>query len=50
MDVNIVIEIIINLIGFGEILLGYIVDLLPALATLAAIMFVIRIIRKKVRA
>lgn len=36
--------------GFGSTLLDYFVQLLPAIATIAAILFVINIIRRKVRA
>lgn len=38
------------LTNFGNTLLDYFVQLLPAVATIAAIMFVIYIIKKKVRA
>ena len=38
------------LTNFGSTLLDYFVQLLPAVATIAAILFVINIIRRKVRA
>lgn len=38
------------LTNFGNTLLDYFVQLLPAVATIAAIMFVIYLIRRKVRA
>lgn len=38
------------LTGFGGTLLDNIIDLVPSLAALAAIMFVISIVRNKVRA
>lgn len=38
------------LTDFGNTLLDYFVQLLPAIATIAAIMFVIYIIKNKVRA
>lgn len=48
MDSNTVTAINTGLTTFGETLLQYFVALLPALATLAAIMFVIYIIKRKV--
>lgn len=39
-----------GLTTYGNTILDYFVELLPALAVLAAIFFVIRIVRKKVRA
>lgn len=50
MGSELVTEITTGLTGYGETILEYTVDLLPALATLAAIFFVIRIIKKKVKA
>lgn len=38
------------LTNFGSTLLDYFIQLLPAVATIAAILFVINIIRRKVRA
>ena len=38
------------LTNFGSTLLDYFVQLLPAVATIAAILFVINIIRRKVKA
>ena len=48
MDANTVTNINTGLTTFGNTLLEYFVQLLPALATLAAIMFVIYIIKRKV--
>lgn len=50
MDANVVTEINTGLTTYGETVLNYFVKLLPALAVLAAIMFVIYIIKRKVRA
>lgn len=48
MDANVVANINTGLTTFGETLLNYFVQLLPALATLAAILFVISIVKRKV--
>lgn len=48
-DTNTVTEITTGLESFGTSLLDNFVDLLPALAGIAAILFVINIIRRKVR-
>lgn len=50
MDGNTVTEITTNLSTFGTTLLEYFVDLLPALAGLAAILFVISIVKNKIGA
>lgn len=48
LDADIVSQITTALTGFGTSLLGYFVDLLPALAGISAIFFVIGLIRSKV--
>lgn len=48
LDADIVTQITTALTGFGTSLLGYFVDLLPALAGISAIFFVIGLIRSKV--
>lgn len=48
LDADMVTEISNQLTGFGTKLLGYFVDLLPALAGISAIFFVIGLIRSKV--
>lgn len=49
MDANTVTNITTGLTTYGNTVLDYFVQLLPALAVIAAIFFVVRIIRKKVR-
>lgn len=49
LDSDIVTQITSTLTNFGTTLLGYFVDLLPAIAGLCAIGFVISLIRRKVK-
>lgn len=49
MSTELIADITSNLTSFGTTLLSYFVELLPALAGIAAIFFVINIVRRKVR-
>lgn len=50
MDANVVTEITTGLTSFGQSLLNNFVDLIPALAGLCAILFVISIVKNKIGA